>query len=209
MRIFAPRKELITITLLIPIAPPEGALRGTPVDYREEERQFFIREKLRPEAAEFMAYIGRFRNVDPDEADELIKDMLQHVLAHPANGQAILREELDFILDETKIGLLNYQSDIYGIRQEDQRLGNILRPAIEKLSRLKALSSVEKMIPGLKCVSPSPISSESTPTYQSDSGPIESSTITGESPTENGGEPVSSSDSLPAAMNPSESQTGD
>ena len=68
MKLFQPRKERVSVTFLVPVyeqgegggdAQGHGSdPLGEFLDYQEVEREFFVREKLRPQAAAFGSGAG-------------------------------------------------------------------------------------------------------------------------------------------------------
>lgn len=152
MRLFAPRKESVTVTFLIPLARDEGK----PVRYREETRDFVVMENLRPQAAEFM---GLLNGLGQEDSDQLLNQLVQHALAHPVEGNQPTLDEVGRLCDTDKIGIIDLQGDLYGFRKEEERLGKKLEPLVRAL-RLSSLYPVEKTTPGPTCATPSEPDSE-------------------------------------------------
>lgn len=190
MKLFQPRKERVSVTFLVPVyeqgegggdAQGHGSdPLGEFLDYQEVEREFFVREKLRPQAAAFLALLNQVSaSSSLEEQDQLLDKLLLHVLSHPADGgPRLTKEDLDRIPDSERVALLDLQGDIYGFRKEDERLGKKFAPLVEAISALKSRLQAARMTPGRSSSTPSPVTTESTPVSQSDAGPTDSSTGT-------------------------------
>lgn len=206
MRLFKPRKETVSVTFLVPVYEQGGGAGdaqshgsdplGEFVDYQEVERQFIVREKLRPEAAQFLALLNQVGSAASlEEQDKLLDKLLLHVLAHPVDGPKVTKEELDRIPDSEKLELLDLQGDFYGFRKEDQRLGKKLAPLVEAVSALKSRLQAARMTPGPSLSTPLLPTSGSILTSPSGAGPTANLTgITGSASAESGESKNSSGD---------------
>lgn len=144
MRFLQPHSEQVTVTFLVPLVQEAGK----PVTYREEQREFVLRENLQPQAKEFLTLLSQLTSFGED-ASEIICQLVQHTLAHPADerGQLSL-EDVKKIPDSVQVQLIDLQGDLYGFSSEDQRLGKKLQPLLQALLHQKIPSAAVRTTSG-------------------------------------------------------------